>query len=246
LFRLSRDAPVAGRDPFTEKPAMPSPYPAADLPFAEFASNADRVIAADPGAVGLDAAQSAALHDAVELYVERLAAARSASTRTPVAIVEKDRAKRGVRILIQDLFRIADAFPGTDDGARAALGIKPRRTGRAPTHAAPTSWPIAQLRGVRGGFATVLLSDRQTPMRRRHPLGVSAALVYVAVTPIGAPPPDVFATGVLVRVASRCTVRLPLPAAAAEGLRVWVAARWISGTGLPGPAGEAAWATVAA
>jgi hypothetical protein len=176
-------------------------------------------------------------HNALAAHTTARAAAESARQ-------EKDRTRRALEEAVRPRIRIAQAFPGTTDAHRAAMGITipdPTATPAAP----PTTRPSVSIAIPARLTHTLRLSDESSPTRRAKPPGIAGAEVWLALADAGEPvPTDPAVLRYLTRT-SRPTLRTAYPAADGGKTAVYML-RWVNTRGEKGPWSEAATATIAA
>jgi len=103
--------------------------PTREADLLAWSRNFDNLITATPTAYGLTAAQATAYTTLHTNFANALQLATEPSTRTPVAVRDKNIAKDALIDGpggIRELARIVQATPTVTDGQREALGISPR------------------------------------------------------------------------------------------------------------------------
>ena len=185
------------------------------------------------GGLGVSLQEALNCRAVCEAYSEALRVARGNTTRSPSAVVEKDSAKRLMVRQVRAVVRRVQAWPGTSDTDRVALGITIReRGGRHRLYPRPVRAPEVRIDGVLGWRLRVSVLDPERPARR--PREVQGAILYYFV---GDDRPDNLLRWVGEMMTNRRRYEMVLDNRVPVGATVWVTARWFNGQGA-GPVAE--------
>ncbi|MGC4031865.1 MAG: hypothetical protein QM754_09065 [Tepidisphaeraceae bacterium] len=167
-------------------------FPHRDSELEQWIVAFDKALSIDPASYGVPADEAEGLSAAVERFTTAYATTMKPSTRTSIAILEKDNARGDMIRQLRVVVRYVQAWPGTDDAKRMALGLPVRdaavRRGDEAL-AAPrvdvdgvdgvsidvsASAPALRRRGRPGRGASRGSVRSATPRRRRSTAGPSA------------------------------------------------------------------------
>ena len=197
-----------------------------------FAQNMAGVIRPIPASYGLSEGTVENYDILLNLYVEKLSAARTEATRGPVATHAKNVRKDLLLIETRRLAMAIQNRPETTDDQRTLLGLTIRS--RHPTpRPTPTVAPGVELllAGELGVFVT--LAESPTSPKRRRPADTRGAAVYTAVGPLR---PTSAGQWTLYSNQTKSTFLVEFPTDTPAGSLVWICARWLGETLEPGPA----------
>ncbi|HYE21859.1 MAG TPA: hypothetical protein VEA69_25695 [Tepidisphaeraceae bacterium] len=215
-------------------------------------------LSAEPARFGVSADLAAELAARADEFAAALSVSRAGGTRTRIAILTKDDARRRMTDLARRAARLAKAHAGVTPRDLATLGLSIDGH-RPPVLAPPATGPHLMVTTAPNCRLVVRLVDLSRPSTLQKPRGTLGAGIWVRLGPrfAGADPPHPadmaavqslpYATGpdvpprstdecTLAALATRGRVTLTLPAAA--GLRsAYVVARWFDTRGNPSPPG---------
>lgn len=198
----------------------------------------------------LDQSELKDLQDAMALWLPAWPAHIAARAAADAAKESKDAARRAVEAALRPITRFVQAFPETTDADRANLGITISGANVSFAGRGTANVPFATFRPritIDAGQRLthrLRITDAATPQRRARPAFARAAEVYLALTPPLAPAPADPSAYRFHAAATRDTLTIPYPLAAA-GQTAHVLARWIGSGGASGAWSEVASATVA-
>jgi hypothetical protein len=219
-------------------------FPRPDADFSAAMNHYARAMSEFVEAQGLDPALLAPLTAALAAWNTDYPAHVAARQHARAARRAKDAARRALEAAARPLTAFVQAWGGTTDADRAALGITIRgpHPGGVP---APASKPLIVVRGGDRLTHTLRLTDASTPQRAARPRGAQRAEVFVALTPPGTPAPaDVSAFRYVQSVSDGAAVlTFEIPQA---GMQAHYMARWVTRRGALGPWSDTASATIAA
>lgn len=190
------------------------------------AANFSGLISASPSTYGLIASQStsfAALNTALQ---NAQALAIDPSTRTPVAIDNRNIALKNMRNSAKLLAKIIYATPTVNDAQFTALGLLPRPT----YNPAPpvTGTPTVEIVSVLGRLVKIRLHNQLGETRSSFPNGVKSAQIYTFVGDEAPEDPSLFT---LQGTSTRTITELLFPQSIPNGSTVWVSAYWVGTRG---------------
>lgn len=148
--------------------------PARDADFINWSANFETLIAADPTAYGLDAADATAITAADTAWSAAYTAATDPSTRTPSTVAAKDVARQNAEDVMRPFAMQINANPAVTDQQRTDLGLTVRQTSPTPP-ATPTDVPILTLRSQSQAQLTLDIRATATPTSRARPAGTDGA-----------------------------------------------------------------------
>lgn len=193
---------------------------------------------------GMDVAELAALKAALDDWNAAYPAHVAAQSAAEGARQAKDAARAALEQQVRPVTNFVQAWGGTTNADRAAIGISVRG-GPALRAGSPTTAPVAVVDSTQRLTHQLRLVDESTPTRRARPRGVQRAEVFVALTPPGHPAPtnpgDYRYTGSVTRGQTTLSFE-----PSKGGMQAHYLSRWVSTTGATGPWSETASATVAA
>lgn len=224
---------------------MPADYiPNADAEFSAWLANFETYAAANLAGLGLVAGDVAPITAARTDWETKLAAHVAAAAAAQSARQAKDASRATAEGLVRPLVRRLQAAAAVDDAERAALGITvPDAT---PTPAGPpTTRPVVKLDAAERLRHTVHFSDAATPTRKAKPAGVQGAEIWVAVLPVGQPPPSDPSAFRFETLDTRTPHTIEFDGADG-GQNAHYILRWVSTRGEKGPWSETATATIGA
>jgi hypothetical protein len=215
---------------------MPPPTfpPRKDDGLLAWSTNFRDRIAAQPGDVGLTAAQAAAygvLHDA---FAARYAVVSTGNGNATVAIGAKNLARRALLYAAGgawELVNIVQAHPGTNDAMRGELGMRIRA--QPVRVSAPRHPPKMSIVATVGRVVTIRLRDKKRPDSHGKPPGVRGATVLYAV---GQHMPQHVSQWLFAMNTSKPVFAFEIPASVPAGSKVWLIAFWFNDKMQSGPA----------
>jgi hypothetical protein len=189
-------------------------------------------VSANTVAIGLVAGDATTLASNVTAYQDKLAVSSNDSTRTPVAIAEKDTAKAVLIANLRSLGRRLQANPNLSDAQRVALTLPVRDTNPTPSQPLVTR-PVVSIIGVAATDVAARAHDELTPNSRKKPPGAIGLQYFSWVGP--ATPPLDLERWRFEGVASRSQFVMGFHLEDA-GKPITVVARWFNRKGEVGPA----------
>lgn len=218
--------------------AVPLFAPTRESDLLAWSRNFNTLIAADPAAYGLDAAQAVAygvLHDA---FAAAYGTASNPRTNSKANVNAKNVARlnllgnaNGARALV----RIVQAFPGMTDDVRGQLGLRIADT-EPSAIAAPGDGPELMVVATVGRVVKVRLRDRASVERRGKPIGaIGATVLYY----VGEQPPASLSQWGFALNASRTIVDVIAPPEVEAGAKMWLTAFWFNARMDASPAAKA-------
>jgi hypothetical protein len=218
--------------------------PRADSPLETWAENLYTFLDAHAPEVGLTPDDAVAVKDAWVAYAAALAAHTAAAAAARSAKEAKDAARAVLEETVRPRIKVAQAFPGTTDGARGEMAVavpaRPRR--HIP---APTTTPSAKVDHSLRLRHTLHITDGAAPGRRARPRGSIGAEVRYTLRAHGEPPPVDPDTMRPLALATSGEATAEFTGADAGRRAVYIM-RWLGARGAPGPWSELISATVAA
>jgi hypothetical protein len=124
-------------------------------------------------AVGLTTGQQSAYNTLVGTFSSALAESQDPSTRTPVTVQATRDQEIALRASTTQLVAEVQAFPGTTDVARAAMGLTIRKTTRTPVPT-PTAVPVLSANRLVSLQVTLRVNDVENNSNRFPPNTVGA------------------------------------------------------------------------
>ena len=196
--------------------------PTTDLALKEWATTASTLLAAEFAAYGVTTLQAQEFSELSADYANKLTAAKTPESRTPLALNARDEAKAALLTYARALAKMIGGNPNVTNQQRLALGLhipKPR----TPQHA-PTTEPSVDIKTV-GATSVNFRVHGGDALVRRLPAGVMGLTVW---TFIGDVPPLEYIEWQCQGPYTRPTVSLDFDAQLPEGGRVWIAACWFN------------------
>ena len=214
--------------------------PSTDAGLNSWAQNFLALVSPEPAVWGLSAAQVASLTTVINEYSTTLATATEPSTRTKVAVANKNTARAAMLLQIRAAVHLIQAQTTVTPGQKTALGITVADRVPSPVPP-PATRPVINAGILKSRSLEVHLADELTPSRKARPAGAAGAEVYSWVG-TGAPPMDLE----LWRYEGLATRwRFVLDFEDTDsGKSVTIAARWINAKGQTGPLSDSLIVTV--
>ena len=219
---------------------MPEVPPAADAALNLWVQNFVDKITLTPTVYGLVAADATAMGALATDFANRLSTSSDPSTRTKVAVSQKNISKLALVAKARQLLKLISAHPGLSASQRAELGMNPKDPSPTPIPA-PVTRPLLTVEPD-GGLRMV---DESMPENRRKPAGVRGALVFSKIAPAAEPPPATPDDARFACLATRARTAVPIPPGS-NGKTLWVLAQWYNERGELGPVSALASTTIAA
>ncbi len=203
--------------------------PRREAPLIDFMQEFIAVVSPAPENYGLDLTQAQAMIEAVDAFAAAYAVANNNTTRTPVAIQEKNAAKKQAIRVTRQTVGICQAWPEMTNAKRTALKISLRDEEPTPI-GPPEEMPVLS---VRATGQVLDLTLRSPTGERQKPEGVRAAFVYTFVgeSPVGDLTRWEFRGGT-----TRSDPQIVMDSSVTPGTKVWVTAQWVNPRDVPGPA----------
>lgn len=208
--------------------------PLKDSLLVPWSNNFGGLIAVDPSAYGLTAAQVTAFNGVRSDFsgdYNTLMTSRANGTYSQSLTAIKDAAKDALLTLARELYAFVQANTSVSDADKIALGVTPRSNGLTPVPA-PTERPGMDLLSVVGRTVSVHIHDAGSSMKRGKPDGAVAAWVY---TYAGAEYPSDPTLWQFQGGYNKPLVDINFPNTMASGQQVWVCAAWVNGKNEAGP-----------
>lgn len=143
------------------------------LGLSNWAANFGSYIGTNFAAVGLVTGQQSAYNDLVGDYQLALGDSTNPATRTPVTVETAWQKALLLRAMTSELVEQVQAYPGTDDTERAAMGITVRKTTRTPVPT-PTAVPVLSANRLVSLQVTLRVNDVENNSNRFPPNTVGA------------------------------------------------------------------------
>jgi hypothetical protein len=213
--------------------------PHRQLDLLTWSSNFSAHLNSSPGNFGVAAAQAANYALKHQAFANAIQVIESPSTRTPVAITDKNIAKRELENAARELAQIIQNTPGMDNQKRVVLGLSLHRESRRHSDgnslAAPSTSHVAQrprlfVRAVAGRQVRLRLSDRSST-RRGRPIDAAGAMIFSFV---GQFPPAAIGEWKFEGLATRNTRDVWIPSSVPNGSTIWFSACWYNARGQAG------------
>lgn len=204
--------------------------PARDAELDAWLLNFKTLVTADPTAYGLITANATALSTAYANWHAAYVTASDPSTRTPVAVAEKNGEKLVAKALFREIAAYVRGNPTVPDANKLALGI--RLVDPVPTPIPPpTTRPVVGLQFAGPLSQTLVWADETTPLKRAKPAGVAGVLLYKSVGTVAATDPaQATFDGLYTRTPQAITFE-----ASQQGKVCTYFARWTNSKGEEGP-----------
>lgn len=218
---------------------MPSTYiPRRDADLDAWLANFAALIAAAPADYGLTAPDAIKIGGAVSAWHTAFALATAPTTRTRIAVQEKDR-QRGITLrIIREYAATIRVNSAVSNALKVGLGLHvSSRANTAdsapPLIGPPATTPTVGILGLTVGSQTLHIADASTPARRARPAGTAGVLLYRAVAdgPVSHPDQASF----LALVTRPKFQSLFAPGGTDHGKTATYFARWVSAKGQVGP-----------
>lgn len=166
------------------------PYiPASDAGIQAWAANFDSIVAVDYASLGISAPEAAAVTAATGDYTSKLTLATDPSTRTPVAISDKNVSRAALLATVRPLAQRVRIDPSISDMVKVSLGLNPYGTPPTPI-SAPTTFPLLDILRAEPGVVWCRFRDSDTPTTKAKPYGVVQMEIWTAVGTVPAPTPS--------------------------------------------------------
>jgi len=202
--------------------------PSREAELLTWSTNFNNQVQADSAGVGLSAEQATALNTAQTAFASAYDTAHDPITRSPLNIQLKNEKKAALIALVRQDVAIIQAFPGTTDAQRTALGITVRDNTPTPAPIPATS-PVVTVAAVEGRLFNLELREVGSE-RRGKPAGVKCAWIY---TYVGEDLPT-FEQMTFRGSTGKTDTKIVLPADTPVGSKVWISACWVNTAEKPG------------
>ena len=217
----------------------PDYLPRNDADFDTWLVAFNTYISATPTAVGLTAGDATAV-SALQLdFDDALNAHEAAVTTARAARQGKDDARAAVETAVRGLVRRIQAFPGTTDSMRKAMGITVRDDTISPALAAATR-PVGIVSTAERLRHEIRFFDEATPTRRAKPAGVLGCEIWLKVGTT--PPADPSECHLL--ALDTASPYVAEYTGADAGKTAYYMLRWVTTSGEKGPWSETVAATI--
>jgi hypothetical protein len=187
------------------------------------AANFAAKIATGFASYGISNAQSTAFGALNTTLQDKYTAAITPSTRTPVAVQEKNVARNAMRANAVMLAKICYGTPTVNDAMLVDLGLLPRPTNS--TRPVPDEPPVVEYVSCKGRLATFRLHGAPPDTRRGKPFGAQCAQIFSFP---GDAPPDDPRLYHFEGSTTRTEVEILFPDSIAAGTTIWISACWVS------------------
>ena len=204
--------------------------PTKDSLLALWEANFASVIAANPAAYGLTAADAATITAASNAYNAAYNLLTVPGTRTSPNVAAKDIAKASSLITMRGYAQAIQANAGVSSAAKSAAGLTVRATSRTAIPA-PGTAPILKLIGATPGSLTLAYTDTATPDSKKKPYGAIQIEIWTA---YGTAPVTDPTVATFEGLHTRSPLALTM-APANRGQIVTLFGRWATRRGLVGP-----------
>ena len=204
--------------------AIPLFLPRREVDLLLWSRNYDQLTNETPEAYGLTVEQCAHYSVLHAQFEETYKTARQPDTNSRSATAGKNTARDALIAEAKGLVAIVQAFPGTTDAMRSALGLRIRDANPSPIPP-PDSPPILTVLYCLGRRARLRLLQHDVSGRRGKPAGALGAtiLIYAGTHPPADPYEWRFAMN-----ASRPEFDLVFPWSIPPGAKVWITAMWFN------------------
>lgn len=210
---------------------MPRSYiPASDLAARVWLVNFAAIIAVNPIAFGITAAQSTTITNASNSYVAAYALATDPGTRSPVTVAAKDATRNASIATVRPYAVQIASSPAVTDANKVLVGVTVRDVGRTPIPA-PASAPLLAFMAGTPLQAKIKISDENSPNLRAKAAGAAGLEFFCFVGTVAPVSPE--ATPYYGHV-SRSPFVMNF-AAGSGGKTAFCYARWVTARGLKGP-----------
>ena len=188
-------------------------------------------ISANGVQVGLTIEQAGAYDALQSSFVAAYQTANDPTTRSPANIEAKNLAKTALIEETRKLVAIVQAYPGTTNTMRSAMGITVRDSDPSPV-SVPETAPLIDVMEVRGRTFELRLRDAVTTEKRK-PAGVQGATLF---THVGDEMPESLSDWTFVASTTKTDVEFTVPVTVPAGSKVWITAFWFNRKSESGPA----------
>lgn len=195
--------------------------------------NFDALITADPATYGLDALQATAYTTFHHDFVNAYQAAIDPGTRTPASVQTKNDAKRALIAEARRLARIIQAFPGTTNTERIALGLTVPDPEPTPIPV-PDIAPEIDLISAVGRTVRLRIHNEATLETRGKPQGVAGATIFSHIGTLPPAPQDLH-LWTFEQNTTTTTIDLLFPSTVPPGATAWITAFWFNPRAERGP-----------
>lgn len=201
-------------------------YFGADATMASGSALFSALINEDAAAFGITEAQALEYREIDLELQEAMAAARTPTTRSPVAVARKNVAVKSMQRRASDLRGIITSTEAVSNAQLLALGLLPRsrRTRRNPPELAPRVRMVSTL----GRVATIRVCDAGSGGGRSKPFAAIGAEVF---SYVGEESPARPSDYKFEQLTTRTTATITLPNDVANGATIWISARWVTRRG---------------
>jgi hypothetical protein len=180
---------------------------------------------------GLTTAQATEFQAVNQLLQASYDRVKDKSTRTAVAVADKNVAMQKMKQAARNLVSIIQGTPTVTPGMKKELGITIRNDKPTP-EPIPNTEPKLTVSGVTGSTVTATLWESKT--KRAKPKGVSLAMIF---THVGPTPPEDESQWQFATTTGRTSVKIPFPPSE-TGTTAWITAIWQNNRKQSGPACE--------
>ena len=211
--------------------AQRNTLPRIDAKFLNWSANFGDLIATDPPEFGLSEKQVTDFNNLLGAFRASYERAVEPSTKTTVAVAEKNASRDALRLDARRLVSIIGGQATVMDAQRVALGIVVRDTSPTPV-ARPAYPPLIEVRQAAGNGVTIRLLDSRDTSRRGRPAAAIGATVFSFV---GDAAPVEEGTWTYEGNTSKATLTVQFPQLLAPGTKVWFTAFWYNRKAESGP-----------
>jgi len=159
---------------------MSSWIPTKDGPLDTFANNFQTLIAGNPTAYSLVAADATAITLAYTNFHSAYLAAINPTTRTHATIATKNTQKLNVMSVIRGYGATIRANRGVSDALKTNRGLHVRDTQPTPIPP-PSTYPLLTIETFNMGTLQLHAADQATPDKKARPVGSSGLLLFSVV-----------------------------------------------------------------
>lgn len=210
---------------------MPSTYvPRPDAGVRDWSRNFAALVSADPDRFGMTGEEAAEVRLLADDFGEKLTTALEPSTRTTVAVTNKDLARAAMLKVLRNRAQRIRHNPHVGGADKVALGLAPVRSTRTPV-APPATAPRLQVLIPASGVHTLRFADESTPSRRTRPRGVDGLQLFVSTSEV---PPTGPSQARFLRFVRYQNTMVHFPSSE-RGRRAHYWARWQTRRGHVGP-----------
>lgn len=190
--------------------------------------NFTRRIVADPVSFGVFPSQLGDLEPLTDAYLQAARIAMTPTTRTKIAISEREEAKAAMLVVVRRLVAIVRRAPGVPASKQVQLGLK--EIASKTRIGTPETTPSVFAKLVNNRTLRVRLSDADS-VRYAKPAGVSAAAIFVH---LGDQAPANINDWTWHSNQTRADFLLTINGPVEYGQQVWICACWLSTRGQRG------------